>query len=145
MLALGTFSYGRVLPGFENYGFDGLAVSLLGGNTAIGILLGGLLIGGLKSGQSLMQTMRVPLEIAQIVSALLILFVAMQHGIDRFLNRLGGAKQIKSVEPAREDAIKENLETEPTPEELAKARILKEIVSEGNTAEMVEEEEDGSN
>lgn len=85
MVALGTFRYGRVLAGFENYGFDGLAVSLLGGNTAIGILLGGLLLGCLRSGQALMQAMRVPLEIAQIVSALIILFVAMQHGIERIL------------------------------------------------------------
>lgn len=85
MVALGTFKYGRVLAGFENYGFDGLAVSLLGGNTAVGILLGGLLLGSLRSGQPLMQAMRVPLEIAQIVSALIILFVAMQHGIERIL------------------------------------------------------------
>lgn len=99
MIALGTFNYGRVLTGFENYGFDGLAVSLLGGNTAIGILLGGLLLGGLKSGQALMQAMRVPLEIAQIVSALLILFVAMQHGIERLIARFkGGQVKVATVE-----------------------------------------------
>jgi ABC-type uncharacterized transport system permease subunit len=81
-LALGTFRYGRILQGFENYGFDGIAVGLLGGTKGVGILLAGLLMGGLRSGQPLMQAERVPLEIAQIVSALIVLFVAMQKGVE---------------------------------------------------------------
>lgn len=87
MLSLGTFDYGRVLYGFENYGFDGLAVALLGGNSGFGILFAGLLFGALKSSQALMQFNRIPLEITIIVSGLIILFVAMQNGIDRFLVR----------------------------------------------------------
>ena len=104
MVALGTFDYGRVLGGFENYGFDGIAVALLGGCTSVGILLGGLLMGALRSGQPLMQAMHVPLEIAQIVSALIILFVAMQHGIEYLLDRMQ-EKRKKRGEPANPEPI----------------------------------------
>ena len=86
MLSLGTFDYGRVLYSFENYGFNGIAVALLGGNTALGILLAGLLYGALQSSQAMMQSQGIPLEIAVIVSGLIILFVAMQHGIRMFLD-----------------------------------------------------------
>ncbi len=95
MLSLGTFDYGRVIGAFENYGFDGIAVALLGGNTALGIFFGGLLFGGLKSSQTLMQASGIPLEIAIIVSALIILFVAMNNGIDLVLERLEGRKRKK--------------------------------------------------
>lgn len=111
-LALGTFKYGRVLQAFENYGFDGIAVGLLGGTKGIGVLLGGLLLGGLRSAQPLMQAKRVPLEIAQIVSALIILFVAMQKGIEMVLNFLkkrgkdkisGGGGQLAAANADREE------------------------------------------
>lgn len=95
MLTLGTFDYGRVLGSFENYGFDGIAVALLGGNTALGIFLGGLLFGGLKSSQTLMQASGIPLEIAIIVSALIILFVAMKNGIDMVLERMDARRRKK--------------------------------------------------
>lgn len=105
MVAQGTFTYGRVLQGFENYGFDGISVALLGGTRGVGILLGGLLLGGLRSGQPLMQAMGVPLEIAQIVSGLIILFVAMQHGIERLLLFFGKRR------------LKEKEDEEPVPAE----------------------------
>ena len=95
MLSLGTFDYGRVLSTFENYGFDGIAVALLGGNTALGVFFGGLLFGGLKSSQTLMQASGIPLEIAMIVSALIILFVAMSYGIDKVLDYLGSRREKK--------------------------------------------------
>ncbi|MEA3424331.1 MAG: ABC transporter permease [Bacillota bacterium] len=85
MLSIGTFDYGRVLVGFENYGFDGIAVALLGGTAAIGVLLSGLLFGGLKSAQPLMQANGVPLEIAKIISSLIVLFVAMKYGFEMWL------------------------------------------------------------
>lgn len=98
-VGLGTFSYGRVLQAFENYGFDGIAVGLLGGTTGIGSLLGGLLLGGLRSGQALMQVQRVPLEIAQIVSALIVLFVSMQYGIEAVMNYIRRKRQTKADTP----------------------------------------------
>lgn len=88
IIAIGTFSYGRVLPGFENYGFDGIAVALVGNNGALGILLSSLLFGSLKTAQPIMQTRGIPRDIIGIIIALIILFVAMQHGIKKILTIL---------------------------------------------------------
>ena len=87
MIALGTFDYGRILGSFENYGFDGIAVALLGGNTGIGVFFSGLLFGALKAAQPLMQSNGIPLEIAKIISALIVLFVAMRFGFENFLKK----------------------------------------------------------
>jgi len=92
ILAIGTFGYGRVLPTFENYGFDGIAVALVGGNTAVGSLLSGLLFGGLKAAQPIMQSTGIPRDIVIIISSMIILFIAMQKGIQTVLNRLKGGK-----------------------------------------------------
>lgn len=88
MIAVGTFDYGRVLSAAEGYGFDGIAVALLGGNTALGSVFGGLLFGALKTSQKLMQASGIPSEIAEIISALMVLFVAMKYGIQEILKRL---------------------------------------------------------
>lgn len=88
VIAVGTFDYGRVIASAEGYGFDGIAVALLGGNTALGAVFGGLLFGGLKSAQGLMQSKGVPNEIATIISSLMVLFVAMKFGIQEVLKRL---------------------------------------------------------
>ncbi|HKL47606.1 MAG TPA: hypothetical protein VJ878_02965, partial [Candidatus Izemoplasmatales bacterium] len=88
MLGIGTFDYGRVLPGAEGYGFDGIAVALVGGTTALGSLFAGLLFGGLKASQPLMQARGIPRDIANIIMASIVVFVAMQAGIKTFLKRL---------------------------------------------------------
>ncbi len=93
LVILGTFGFGRVINTFENYGFDGIAVALLGGNTGIGILFSGLLFGALKSSQPLMQVNKIPLEIAMIVSALIVLFVAMTYGFQMLLNKFTKEKK----------------------------------------------------
>lgn len=92
IIATGTFGYGRVIAGFENYGFDGIAVALVGGNTAIGSVFGGLLLGALKAAQPLMQARGIPRDIAIIIISLIILFVAMQNGIKLIFKKIKGAK-----------------------------------------------------
>jgi len=92
LLAMGTFGYGRVLPSFENYGFDGIAVALVGGTTALGSVLAGFLFGALKAAQPIMQSSGVPRDIAIIISSMIVLFVAMQNGIKIILNKMKGAK-----------------------------------------------------
>lgn len=90
VIAIGTFGYGRVISSFENYGFDGIAVALVGGNTALGSIFGGLLFGSLKAAQPIMQSSGIPRDIAIIISSMIILFVAMQNGIKIVLNRMKG-------------------------------------------------------
>jgi len=86
VITLGTFNFGRVLPSFEGYGMDGIAVALVGGNAAVGVLLSGLLFGMLKAAQPLMQSQGIPREIASIIQASIVLFVAMRVGIETLLD-----------------------------------------------------------
>ena len=87
IIAIGTFDYGRVLVAAEGYGFDGIAVALVGGTTAIGSVLAGLLFGALKASQTLIQLRGIPKDISNIIIASIVLFIAMQNGIKRFLIR----------------------------------------------------------
>lgn len=58
-------------------GFDAIAVALLGRSHPVGILFAALLFGAFRAGSPLMQiTTRVPIEIIDIIQALIILFLA---------------------------------------------------------------------
>jgi ABC-type uncharacterized transport system permease subunit len=80
--------------GFANYGFDGIAVALVGRNHPIGVLLSGLLFGALGRGGPAMQAaVGIPKEIVWIVQGTVVFFVAVE-GLWQFLkkNRQKGAK-----------------------------------------------------
>lgn len=68
----------RFIDGFSpGYGWDGLAVALIGGLNPIGALLAALLLGVLRSGGMTMNRVTgVPMDIVTILQALVILFVA---------------------------------------------------------------------
>jgi simple sugar transport system permease protein len=68
----------RFIDGFSpGYGWDGLAVALIGGLNPIGSLLASLLFGVLRSGGMTMNRVTgVPMDIITILQALIILFVA---------------------------------------------------------------------
>lgn len=69
-------------------GFDGMAVSLLGGNHPIGTLFAAILFGGLKTGGTLMPlAAKVPSEIVNIAIASIIFFIGSQYIITFFLDR----------------------------------------------------------
>jgi simple sugar transport system permease protein len=89
VITVGIFSFGRALPAAEGYGFDGIAVALVGGSAALGICLSGLLFGMLKAAQLLMQTQGIPKEIASIIQGAILLFVAMKYAVDLLGRRLG--------------------------------------------------------
>ncbi len=78
VVALGSFGFGRVLGGMDNYGFDGIAVALVGGSTAFGTAGAGLLFGMLSSARPLMQSRGIPKEIALIISGLVVVFVSLR-------------------------------------------------------------------
>jgi len=80
-VSLGVFSYGRVLTGMEGYGFDGIAVALVGNSTAWGTAFAGLLFGMLKSAQSLMQNRQIPKEITAIIMGLVVVFISLRAGV----------------------------------------------------------------
>ena len=100
IVALGSFRYGRVITGMDNYGFTGMAVALVGNCTALGTALAGLLFGLLQASQSLMQSNNIPKEITFIIQGLVVVFIAFKTGFRIFLawrikigaRRKGGAQ-----------------------------------------------------
>jgi simple sugar transport system permease protein len=78
VVALGSFSYGRVLGGNDNYGFNGIAVALVGNSTAGGTMIAGLLFGMLASAQPLMQSRQIPKEVTWIISGLVVIFISLR-------------------------------------------------------------------
>jgi len=81
IVSLGVFPAGRVLSVQDGYGFDGIAVALVGNSTAIGTALAGLLFGMLKTAQPLMQSRQIPREIASIIMGLVVVFISLRAGI----------------------------------------------------------------
>ncbi|MDO4492534.1 MAG: ABC transporter permease [Clostridia bacterium] len=68
---------------FNGFGFDGVAVALLGGNSSGGIALSGILFGALKSGATKMQMKSgVPTATVYMLQGLIILFVVGKRLFD---------------------------------------------------------------
>ena len=67
----------RLLKGMaSNFGFDGIAVALLGANHPVGMLLSGVLLGAMKSGGNAVQMFTgVPSSVVDLIRALVIVFV----------------------------------------------------------------------
>jgi simple sugar transport system permease protein len=57
-------------------GFDAITVALLGGGSATGVFLAGLLFGAFKAGAPAMQVVGISPEILQIVQGSIVLFIA---------------------------------------------------------------------
>ena len=85
-------TYGRfVLNMSAGYGFDGMAISVLGQNAAVGVFLSSILIGGLRTG-SLYMTMfeKIPSEIVSILQGLIILTISAPLLIQYLRRRKAG-------------------------------------------------------
>ena len=80
----------RYIDGFSpGYGFDGLAVALIGGLNPFGVILASILIGALRSGGFVMnQVTGVPLDVIYLLQSSVVLFAAAPRVI-RFLSNKG--------------------------------------------------------
>jgi simple sugar transport system permease protein len=76
-------------PGFSvGYGFDAIAVALLGKSHPIGVLPAAFLFGGLRAGASRMQFLaQIPIDIISVIQALVLIFVAAEQ-VTRWLYRV---------------------------------------------------------
>ncbi len=74
--ALGTASSGVIPSSHANIGFDAITVALLGGSSAPGILIAGLLFGAFKAGAASMQVIGISPEVLGIVQGAIVLFIA---------------------------------------------------------------------
>ena len=79
----------RFIQGFSpGYGWDGLAVALVGGLNPVGSFFASVLFGALRSGGMIMtRATGVPLDIVNILQALVIVFVAAPKLIRKLLGR----------------------------------------------------------
>lgn len=67
-----------LLATFEGYGFDGIAVSLIGGNHPLGVVLSAFFLGAIKySGSKLQSALDAPSEVIGIMIGVIIFFIAM--------------------------------------------------------------------
>ncbi|GAA0136329.1 ABC transporter permease [Paenibacillus sp. YSY-4.3] len=86
---LGVFKYIAINSVTSGLGFDGIAVALLGGNSALGVLLSGMLIGALTYGsQGMSFGAEVPGEIIRMVIGFIIFFVAAPGIVKLFFRPL---------------------------------------------------------
>ena len=70
------------------YGFDGIAVALLGQSSAIGTFLSSLFFGLLKIGGDQMQLFSYSKEIIDIISSSIIYFSALALFFNKILNKI---------------------------------------------------------
>jgi len=70
------------------YGFDAIAIALLGKCHPFGIVLGALLFGGMRNGATRMQFLtQIPVDVISVIQALILLFVAAD-AIVRYIYRI---------------------------------------------------------
>lgn len=78
---------------FRNFGFDGIAIAMLGQVSAIGILFAGLLLGLLRNGSAAMNIIGIPSEIIDIIIAVIIMFSALTPQIRKWILKKWGGKK----------------------------------------------------
>ena len=83
----------RSTLGFNvGYGFDSIAIALLGRNTPIGVVLSALLFGGLRNGATIMQfRTQISSDIISVIQALILIFVAAEQ-IIRWIYRVPASR-----------------------------------------------------
>lgn len=114
------FTYNlSILSSMQNFGFDGLAVSLLASNNPIGVIFSGLFFGSLKyAGGNLQRTMGVPSEIISIIIGTIILFTAVPLVFRIIKAKMRNKNSQKGNEKTAVDMSYVNKEIEEKKEEL---------------------------
>ncbi|MFP4456570.1 MAG: ABC transporter permease [Clostridia bacterium] len=101
---LGTARRASQFGAFPNYGFDGIAVALIGKNHPLGIVLSAFLFAIMKRGAPLMQAQAgIAKEVIAIVQASIIFFVAADQIVKWIVKR----KEKKTVKEMKEAASDE--------------------------------------
>ncbi len=78
-----------ILAAHEGYGFDGIAVSLIGSNSPFGALLSGFFLGTLKySGQKIQSALEAPSELISIMIGAIIFFIAIPVLFEKSINKI---------------------------------------------------------
>ncbi|MEI5994410.1 ABC transporter permease [Candidatus Enterococcus mansonii] len=98
VLGLGTFGNFFVQGSSLSIGFDGMAISLLGAGSSVGIFLSAILFSVLKlGGQGMPLRAGVPIELVDVVIASIIFFIAISYLIRFLLAKASGSKKEVAV------------------------------------------------
>ncbi len=93
-------------------GFDGIAVSLLGANNPVGILISALFFGILYSGKGFMNAnTSIPPEIADTIIATIIYFAAISAAVPMIVNAIKHKKAMAKARKLQNDGIDMKEET----------------------------------
>jgi simple sugar transport system permease protein len=74
-------------PFNPGWGFDGIAIALLGKGNPVGILLSALLFGALRTGSQSMQLVGVSPHMTEVLQGIIVLFIALDVAVRKLLNR----------------------------------------------------------
>lgn len=78
-----------ILAMHEGYGFDGIAVSLIGSNSPFGSMTAGFFLGALKySGQKIQSALEAPSEVISIMIGAIIFFIAIPIIFEKPINKI---------------------------------------------------------
>ncbi|MHA2389929.1 MAG: ABC transporter permease subunit, partial [Candidatus Hodarchaeales archaeon] len=89
----------RYVNGFSSgYGFDGIAVALIGGNHPIGVIFGSILLGWLKSGGQVLQISGTSKDLANTLKGLIVFFVAVPLIAKSVLDHFSDSKEYKTYQ-----------------------------------------------
>jgi len=83
-----ALNYRHELGFSVGYGFDGIAIALLGKTNPLGVVLAALLWAAMRNGATRMQFLtQIPVDVISVIQALILLFVAA-HAIIRWIYRI---------------------------------------------------------
>lgn len=84
-------NYNLALAFSSGYGFDAIALALLGKSHPLGVVLAAILFGTLRNGAIRMQIAGIPVDIITIIQAMVIIFIAapeIMFSLQRFLSKI---------------------------------------------------------
>ncbi|QEK11853.1 ABC transporter permease [Crassaminicella thermophila] len=91
---MGVSYHVSVLSAMEGYGFNGIAVSLIGNNSPLGVVLSAFLFGGITFGGARMQVLGIPTEVINIVIGSIVFFIAT-YRIFQFFTKFFTKKKLQ--------------------------------------------------
>ncbi|MEW5869042.1 MAG: ABC transporter permease [Chloroflexota bacterium] len=88
-----ALNYRHELGFSQGYGFDAIAIALLGKNHPLGVVLGAILFGAMRNGATRMQFLtQIPVDVISVIQALILLFVAAD-AIIRYIYRIRASEE----------------------------------------------------